>query len=173
MSEEVIIVEYNPKWKSIFESEKEILLDSIGEYIQQIEHIGSTAITGLAAKPIIDILVGVETITKAEKCIPILEELNYQYVPEFEAELPERRYFRKPPRGFGKRKFHLHMVETTSYFWKRQLLFREYLSTHSQTRDEYTQLKKDLSVKYRNDRVAYTNSKTDFILKILEKAQKE
>lgn len=173
MSEEVTIAEYNPKWKFIFESEKEILFESIGEYIQQIEHIGSTAVTGLAAKPIIDILVGVETITKAEKCIPLLEELNYQYVPEFEVELPERRYFRKPPRGLEKRKFHLHMVETTSYFWKRQLLFREYLRAHPQTKDEYAQLKKDLSVKYRNDRVAYTDSKTDFILKVLEKAQKE
>jgi len=173
MSEEVIIVEYNPEWKTIFKEEKKILTKAIGEYIQYIEHIGSTAVNGLAAKPIIDILIGVKTLADTEKCIPLLEEINYQYVPEFEEELPERRYLRKPPRGLGKRKFHLHIVETTSDFWKRQLLFRDYLRAHPLTRDEYAQLKKDLSIKYRNDRVAYTDSKTDFILKVLEITQKE
>lgn len=172
MTEPIIVEDYNPDWIDRFLREKESLLGAIGHNIIDLEHIGSTSIFDLAAKPIIDILVGVKTLDDAEKCIPILEKMNYQYVPEFEDILPERRYFRKPPQGEG-RDIHLHMTILGSDFWDRQLLFRNYLRVHSNTRDDYSKLKKKLAKKHRTNREAYSNAKEEFILKILEKARKE
>ena len=173
MSDEVVIIEYDPTWKDIFEKEKKVILEALGDSNIKIEHMGSTAVVDLAAKPIIDILVGIEEISDAEKYIPIIEGLNYQYVPEFETIFPNRRYFRKPPKGVGKRKYHLHMVQIGSPFWTRQLIFRDYLRTHPKTRDKYAELKKELASKYRNNREVYTDSKTDFILSVLEKAKEK
>ncbi|MHA1463164.1 MAG: GrpB family protein [Candidatus Heimdallarchaeota archaeon] len=172
MTEPVIVEKYNPDWIDRFLHEKGSLLSALGSHIIDLEHIGSTSIFDLAAKPIIDILIGVKTLDDAEKCIPILEKMNYQYVPEFEAILPERRYLRKPPRGEG-HDVHLHITILGSDFWDRQLLFRNYLRIHSDARDKYSKLKKKLAKKYRNDREAYTNAKEEFILKTLEKARKE
>ncbi len=172
MTKPVIVEEYNLDWIDRFLREKESLLGALSSNIIDLEHIGSTSIFDLAAKPIIDILIGVKTLGDAEKCISILEKMNYQYVPEFEDILPERRYFRKPPRGEG-HDVHLHMTVLGSDFWKRQLLFRNFLRVHSDARDEYSKLKKKLAKKHRKDREAYTNAKEEFILKILEKARKE
>ncbi len=172
MTEPVIVEEYNPDWIDRFLHEKGSLLSALGSHIIDLEHIGSTSIFDLAAKPIIDILIGVKTLDDAEKCIPILEKMNYQYVPEFEDILPERRYLRKPPQGEG-HDVHLHITTLGSDFWDRQLLFRNYLRIHSDDRDKYSKLKKKLAKKHRNDREAYTNAKEEFILKTLEKARKE
>lgn len=172
MTEPVIVEEYNPDWIDRFLQEKESLLSALGQNIIDLEHIGGTSIFDLAAKPIIDILVGVKTLDDAEKCIPILEKMNYQYVPEFEDVLPERRYFRKPPQGEG-HDVHLHMTILGSDFWDRQLLFRNYLRIHSDARDKYSKLKKKLAKKHRNDIEAYTNAKEEFILKTIEKAREE
>ena len=98
MSEKVRVVEYNPEWPTIYKQEKKLIEEKIEEYIDSIDHIGSTAVEGLVAKPIIDILIGLKSLDDAEHCIPKLEELNYEYVPEFEDVLPERRYFRKKSR---------------------------------------------------------------------------
>ena len=171
MSHPIRLNEYNPKWVEIFEKECKLLQDNIGKYILRIDHIGSTSIVGLIAKPIIDILIGVRNIQDAEKCIPILEKLGYQYVPDFEDELPERRYFRKPKIGF--RKFHIHMAEISSYFWKRQIFFRDYLRAHSDKCKEYALLKKQLATKFKNNRSLYTDSKSDFINSILDLAEFE
>ena len=116
MTKPVIVEEYNLDWIDRFLREKESLLGALSSNIIDLEHIGSTSIFDLAAKPIIDILIGVKTLGDAEKCISILEKMNYQYVPEFEDILPERRYFRKPPRGEG-HDVHLHMTVLGSDFW--------------------------------------------------------
>lgn len=173
MSESVIIEEYNPVWKELFEKEKELILSVIGQYIDRIEHSGSTSVIGLASKPIIDIAIGLRSLDDAIHCIPLMQQLDYQYVPEYEDELPMRRYFRKPPHGSGKRKYHVHMVETTSDFWKDHIMFRDYLRKHETARDKYAQLKKNLAEKYKDDRSAYSYSKTDFVAKILKLAQLE
>ncbi|MHA1503223.1 MAG: GrpB family protein [Candidatus Heimdallarchaeota archaeon] len=155
MSEKVNIEEYNPVWIELFEKERELILSSIGQYVDRIEHSGSTSVIGLASKPIIDIAIGLRSLNDAIHCVPLMQKLDYQYVPEYEVELPMRRYFRKPPNGSGIRKYHVHMVETTSDFWKDHLL------------------KKNLAIKYEDDRSAYSNAKTDFVNKILELARKE
>ncbi|MCE7744176.1 MAG: GrpB family protein [Candidatus Heimdallarchaeota archaeon] len=173
MSEKVRIVVYNPNWPEIYKLEKEKIKEKIDEYIASIDHIGSTAIEGLVAKPIVDILIGLNSLDDAQFCIPKLEELNYEYVPEFEDVLPDRRYFRKPPTDQGSRDFHVHMVEIKTYFWKRQLIFRDYLRKFPEVANEYGELKLKLAADLQDDREAYSEGKTDFILGILEKVEKE
>ena len=173
MNEKVIIEKYNPDWIKLFEKESDNITSSIDHFIECIEHTGSPSVEDLASKPIIDILIGLRSLDDAVHCIPILQELNYQYVQEFEDELPMRRYFRKPPKGSGQRKFHIHMVETSSDFWKDQIMFRDYLRKYENTRDEYALLKNQLAEKFEENRTACTDGKTEFITKILELARKE
>jgi GrpB-like predicted nucleotidyltransferase (UPF0157 family) len=134
-----------------------------------MEHVGSTAVPGLGAKPIIDIMVAVSRLADAQACIEPLQSLGYEYVPEYEDELPERRYFRKGP--LEKQTHHLHMVELTSEFWERHLLFRDYLRTHPQEAQQYHKLKKELAAKFGSDTVAYTDAKTPFIRSVEAKAR--
>lgn len=162
----VIIVPYDPRWPAQFEEEKTRLIADIGAYVLSIEHIGSTAVPGLAAKPVIDILIGVHSLQEASLFIPPLEARGYEYVPQYEDEMPFRRYLHRKVNG--EHTHHLHMVEPTTHFYKVQLAFRDYLRTHPETRDAYAALKVHLSEKYRNDRMAYTNAKSDFILGVLE-----
>jgi GrpB-like predicted nucleotidyltransferase (UPF0157 family) len=97
-----------------------------------------------------------------------MEGIGYQYIADYEDELPERRYFVRPPgRGYRhKRLFHIHAVETTSAFWHRHLAFRDYMRAHAETAEEYAALKRRLAAEYGSDRVGYTEAKTDFITRI-------
>ena len=133
----------------------------------QIEHIGSTAIPGLAAKPTIDILIGIRNLEGAGRIIPLLQSAGYVYVPEFELDMPERRYFYKGRKVEDD--FHLHMVEAGSPFWKRHLAFRDHLRAHPDEVKAYEELKLALAKKFRDDRDGYTEAKTEFITRI-EKA---
>jgi GrpB-like predicted nucleotidyltransferase (UPF0157 family) len=153
----------------MFDREKTLILNAIGSEAICIEHIGSTAVPGLGAKPIIDIMVGISRLSDAKRCINPLERIGYEYVPEYEDSIPERRYFRKGPNEPNKH-YHLHMVEYDSEFWKRQLFFRDYLRTHPKAASEYFKLKKQLAVKYHLNREGYTDAKTSFITSILSKA---
>lgn len=172
MSRPVKIVDYDSRWPILYEKEKRPILDVIEHIIVRIEHIGSTAVPGLGAKPTIDIMVAVSHLKDAEQCIEPLQRIGYEYVPEFEDSMPERRYFRKghPPE---EQHYHLHMVELTSDFWKRHLLFRDYLHTHPEVAQEYCELKKALADKYGLDREGYTDAKTSFIESVVAKAKAE
>ena len=165
----VVIVYYDPQWPRLYEKERALIQKVIGHIIVVIEHIGSTAAPGLGAKPIIDIMVAVNHLKDAEKCIKPLESIGYEYVPEYEESIPERRYFHKghPPK---EQHYHLHMVELTSDFWKKHSLFRDYLRTHPKVAQEYYELKKRLAVKYGSDSEGYTEAKTSFIESIVAKA---
>ncbi len=99
MADPVVIVDYDPRWPAMFREEQEAILRAIGPHVVAVEHVGSTAVPGLGAKPIIDILVGIGSLNEASACIRPLEALGYRYVPEFEAEFPERRYFDKGRRA--------------------------------------------------------------------------
>ncbi len=111
-----------------------------------VEHIGSTAVRGLASKPIIDIMAGTRSLSDAPIFIPPLVSLGYQYVPEFEAQLPERRYLRKI--AGNQITTHLHIVEPTSQFWKEHLAFRDLLIANSHIREAYASLKSELARQY-------------------------
>lgn len=165
----VKIVNYDPQWPILYEKEKALIQKAIGHIIVGIEHIGSTAVPSLGAKPIIDILVAVNHLSDAEQCITPLQSIGYEYVPEYEASIPERRYFHKghPPK---EQHYHLHMVELTSDFWKKHLLFRDHLRTHPKVAQKYYELKKRLALKYGSDREGYTEAKTSFIKSIVTKA---
>jgi len=166
----VKIAGYNPKWPVIYAREKDLILSAIDGKVAGIEHVGSTAVPGLGAKPIIDIMVGVQELSAAKDCIEPLKSVGYEYVPKYEKTIPERRYFQKGPEGIPNKHFHLHMVEVDGDFWKQHLLFRDYLRCHPDVARKYHRLKKDLSQKYRSNREAYTEAKTSFIDSVVAKA---
>lgn len=168
-SNETIRKSARAQWPVLYEKEKALIQKTIGHIIVGIEHIGSTAVPDLGSKPIIDILVAVNHLSDAEKCITPLEGIDYEYVPEYEESIPDRRYFHNgdPPK---EQHYHLRMVELTSDFWKKHLLFRDHLRTHPKIAQKYHKLKKRLALKYGSDREGYTEAKTSFIKFILAKA---
>ncbi|MDH5780036.1 MAG: GrpB family protein [Candidatus Bathyarchaeota archaeon] len=168
---EIVIGDYDPQWPILYEKEREEILNVIGHIALEIEHMGSTAVQGLGAKPIIDIMVAVDHLSDTEKCIAPLRSIGYKYVPEYEEEIPERRFFNKgrPPK---ERHYHLHMVQKGSGFWKCHLLFRDYLRMHPNVAQQYYHLKKELASKYGVNREAYTSAKTSFIESIVAKAKR-
>ena len=163
----VIILPYDPAWPSLYTAEKERILNEIGQYVVNIEHMGSTAVPGLAAKPVIDILIGVRSLADAPLFIPSLLPLGYDYVNRYEDEMPFRRYLHRKING--EHTHHLHMVEPDTDFYKVQLAFRDYLRAHPDDRDQYAALKNKLAEKYQKDRMAYTDAKSGFIQGILAK----
>lgn len=166
----VRLEEYNPEWADLFEQEKKLLLETFGDRIIAVEHIGSTAIPGIPAKPIIDINVAIPSLDDIDDFITELEKLGYEYIPE--RRFSDRQFFPKGPSE--KRTHHLNLVEITSETgWKNQLLFRDYLRTHSDIRDEYATLKRELAEKYAENRDEYTERKSDFVMRIIEKVREE
>ncbi len=167
----VIIVGYDPQWPAMYEEEKAHIMAAIGGNIVAIEHVGSTSVPGLAAKPIIDIMVGVRRLDDALLCIEPLQPLGYEYRPQDQLVMPERRYFRKNSNGV--RTHHLHMVEPTSNFWRDHILFRDYLRAHPASAAEYARVKRALAAGHPQDTLAYTEAKTPFITSLLAHTQTE
>lgn len=166
----ITIVDYNPLWPQMFKEEKNLLSSCIGKWALKIEHIGSTSVEGLGAKPIIDIVVGVETLKASEKdCIRKLEKIGYTYLPEFEKLIPERRFFRKYTEEGGI-KCQIHLVEEKSDIFRNQILFREYLRNNPKEAKAYEKEKKRLAPLF-EDSTKYAKAKTDFVEESLEKAE--
>lgn len=166
----IVLHDYSPKWADEYEQTKELFIDSFGDKIAAIEHIGSTSVKGLGAKPIIDILLGVRKLKDAESIIPDMKQLGFEYVSKYEDVMPERRYFVKWQNGNCTH--HIHSVEVTSAFWKRHLLFRDYLRSNDNVRDLYYELKKKLSKREWNAGNDYADSKTEFIRKAEKEAER-
>jgi GrpB-like predicted nucleotidyltransferase (UPF0157 family) len=175
LNEDVAVVPYDPGWPRLFEEERLHLLSCLpGDLVKRIEHFGSTAVPGLFAKPIVDMLVEVASLEETKKRIaPLLEAQGYDYfwrpswgdgVPPFYAWFIKRDHA-------GKRTHHIHMVEAGFEHWDR-LLFRDYLIEHPEVAKEYGELKMKLSTLHPRDRVAYTEAKTDFI-RVATKTAKE
>lgn len=168
----VEIVPYNPSWPSDANIEIEKLKNVIPENcIVDIQHVGSTAIPGLSAKPIIDIQIAVKSLSEMKIiAIPALQKLGYEYWydnPDF-----ERMFFVKGLPPFGdKRTHHVHIVEPTSKHWIEKIAFRDYLISHSGAAKEYEQLKMELAQKHTFDREEYTSAKGAFVNMILKLAQ--
>ena len=156
---------YSPLWPAIFDYERGQLAAVLGDAMR-IEHIGSTAVPGLGAKPIIDVLVGAPDLPSIEARIPALQACGYQYVKEFERALPERRYFRRTDGQPGH--FHVHAVACGGPFWTSHLAFRDALRSDAALAEEYWKLKTRLAARFPNDREAYTDGKGDFIRRVLD-----
>src|SRR5215211_127888 len=105
----IVVVPYDEAWPSLFEEERDRIERAIGPWVEEIEHVGSTAVPGLAAKPVIDIMVGVKSLADSPIIVERLVGIGYEYVPEFEQTLPFRRYFRKMREG--RRTHQIHLVE--------------------------------------------------------------
>lgn len=159
------VLPYNPLWPQMFAEESARILFIIGPYVDCIEHMGSTAVPGLAAKPVIDILIGVHHLADDVLFLPPLATLGYEYKPEHEAVFPERRYLHRVVNGVHTH--HLHIVEPSSEFYKQQLRFRDLLRAYPEEAARYESLKVQLASQFRNDREAYTDGKSHLIQEIL------
>lgn len=160
------IVTYDPSWPQRFEEEARVLRQSLAKWLAgPIEHIGSTAVPGIDAKPVIDIMAGVSTLDASRPAIAAVAALEYSYAPynsEFE------HWFCKPSPAF--RTHHLHLIPVATEQWIRRLAFRDYLRAHPDTAAEYAALKRELAREFRLDREAYTEAKRPFIDRITDLA---
>lgn len=173
VQEDVAIAPYDPRWPLLFDEEKQRLRAWLpGDLIGHIEHFGSTAVPGLAAKPIVDMLVEVADLDEARRrVVPVLESKGYDYFwrPTWGDDVPPWYAWFIRRNAAGIRTHHIHMVEAHFEHWDR-LLFRDYLIRHAATALEYQALKRQLAAAYPNDRVAYTRGKTEFIASVMDEA---
>jgi GrpB-like predicted nucleotidyltransferase (UPF0157 family) len=174
VKEVVAVVPYDPRWLEMFEQERFHLLSCLPEdVIQRIEHFGSTAVPGLSAKPIVDMLVGVTSLDETrQRIVPILETQGYDYFwrPSWGNDTPPfYAWFIKRDKN-GNRTHHIHMIEPHFEHWDR-LLFRDYLIEHPDVARAYSDLKMRLSGKHQYDRVAYTRAKSDFVRRVTAMAK--
>jgi GrpB-like predicted nucleotidyltransferase (UPF0157 family) len=162
---------HTPRWAQLYARERARLAAALGAHVLDIQHVGSTAIPGILAKPILDLAVAVASFEAATVCIAPLEALGYAY--RGENGIPRRHYFvLRAPDG-ETTLVHVHMLEIGSAEWENHLLFRDYLRSHPQEAQAYQALKQQLTAQLRHDRAAYTEGKAAFIARILELARAE
>lgn len=175
VKEEVAVVPYDPRWPEMFERERLHLLACLpSDLVRRIEHFGSTAVPGLPAKPIVDMLVEVSSLDETRRRIaPILEAQGYDYFwrPSWGDDVPPFYAWFIKRDADGNRTHHIHMVEAGFEHWDR-LLFRDYLIEHPDVAREYGNLKRKLSGAHQGDRVAYTQAKGEFIREVTQKAKR-
>ncbi|MCF3107193.1 GrpB family protein [Niabella sp. CC-SYL272] len=179
------MVLYNPGWKADFESLKKELAGLTGSWCPQIEHIGSTSVEGLAAKPIIDVLIGVKHADDLDQIPHVLMDQGYIYYERYNTDMPYRRFFVKLqtdpallslpvlirkddpiPVALNEHRHrlaHIHILPLSSEHWTRHIAFRDYLRTHPDVKAAYQQLKEQLAAREWNDGNAYNEAKDTFL----------
>ncbi|WP_437675925.1 GrpB family protein [Sorangium sp. So ce131] len=163
--EEVALVPYDPQWPALFAAERARLLTLFPSQLLDVQHFGSTAIPGMPAKPIIDLLAGVESMPVADSLVAPLLDSAYTTSAEFNATLTDRRWFMRW--SDGRRTHHLHVVVLDGPEWRRRLRFRDVLRSDAELAKRYALLKEELAAQHRTDREAYTRAKTDFVLSVV------
>ena len=164
---QIAIVAPNPDWPAAFTIEAACLREVLQPNISAIHHIGSTAIHGLAAKPIIDVLLVSPSLLMLDEFTPVMVSLGYEVMGEYG--IPERRYFRKSAAD-GRRTHHIHAFQIGSSHIERYLSFRNYLNEHPSIAQSYGALKQRLATVHSEDRHAYMNGKAAFIKEHEDKA---
>lgn len=159
----VILESYTSDWTSIFESEAHLLRNKLGSSILAVEHIGSTSIPGMAAKPILDMMVGIQNMAKADSVTDDLIGIGYQR--RVNGDLSDRVFLVKGPESL--RTHHLSITYIGSSFWNEHLLFRDTLRKNAALAGEYLALKRRLSGQFTEDRSSYTAGKQQFVRDIL------
>ena len=154
------VVPHNVAWKSDFETEGNLMVNALGETVVALHHIGSTAIPGIYAKPIIDFLLEVDDITHMDDKQPVVEQLGYEALGEFG--IPGRRYFRKN-NAAGIRTHQIHTFQTGNPEIERHLAFRDYMVAHPEAAQAYSALKQKLAQAHPDDIEAYMDGKDPFI----------
>jgi GrpB-like predicted nucleotidyltransferase (UPF0157 family) len=168
----IAIVDYDPGWGKIFLLEKQNFLRITQPgAILRIEHIGSTAIPGLCAKPTIDILLEISGTADCDLLVGNLRKIHYQHIPKPENPPPHlmlvKGYSKK---GFNGQSFHIHVRYQGDW---DEIVFRDYLISNPSVARSYGELKRSLAIMFKNDREKYTDSKSDFISGIVKKAREE
>lgn len=163
-------VDYDDAWPARYETEARIVSDAIGPDLVTIEHVGSTAVPDLSAKPIIDLLAAVSSWGRFDEIVATLARADYLYTPHSERDDPGRRVFRKPSDMSQSRTHHLHVTEVDSDYWIRIVAFRDHLRSHDDDAIAYSELKRRLAVEFMNDSESYTRGKADFVKAIERKA---
>lgn len=186
------IEKYNPDWKKQFEELKQELEKLTASVYTNIQHIGSTSVEGLSAKPVIDIMIGVNSEQDLDKIPPLLAGRQYVYYEKYNEDMPYRRFFVKlkenPSKWFfpeqinkddeipeklhdhSLRLAHIHVIPTDSEHWLRHIAFRDYLKTYPDVKAEYQKLKEELGKKEWEDGNEYNEAKNDFIQSEEQKA---
>ena len=167
--DEVKLFEYNPKWKEEYLKEESKLKKILSDYIIDIQHVGSTSIPGILAKPIIDIAIAVLNKEKLQEIIPIMEKNNYFVVNSIEDKGEVLAIIGEITR----RTHYIHIEVINGEYWNNHILFRDYLINNKEYILEYQNLKVNLSKKFFNNRVEYTAQKSEFIKKIINLAKEE
>ncbi|MBV9852758.1 MAG: GrpB family protein [Armatimonadetes bacterium] len=167
MSDAIEIAEYNPHWPDQFAALAEPVRRALGDgLVVSVGHVGSTAVPGLTAKPIIDLDVVIPSEADLPAAIAGLAALGY--VHEGDLGIPGREAFHWPP---GTPRHHLYVCPQGSAELRRHVAFRDYLRTHPETAAEYAVLKRALAARFQTDRDAYSRGKAGFVAAVLEKAQ--
>ena len=162
----VKLLPHDEQWHQLFAEEKARLRAVIGEFVVGIEHVGSTSVCGIAAKPILDLAIEISDKASGERAIAPLENIGYIY--RGENGIAGRFYFVK---GAPRRTHHLHMLLSGSDELRDHLAFRDYLRRNPSAAAAYDRLKKELAQKFGNDRDAYLDGKAGFVEKILKNAR--
>ncbi|WP_339293155.1 GrpB family protein [Paenibacillus sp. FSL W8-0187] len=165
MKDPVIIESYSDSWPSLFNELRAQIVTKIGTEVLRIDHIGSTSVVGLAAKPIIDIQISVRDLGNIETIISRLASLGYRYHSNNDD--LTKRYFREAP---GTRRTHIHVRQAGSWSEQLNLLFRDYLRTHEDDRDQYARTKYEIANRYKDQREQYVEAKTEIVWDIIKKA---
>jgi GrpB-like predicted nucleotidyltransferase (UPF0157 family) len=140
----IVVSDYDPAWPAMFEHERTSLLAALDPFMLTIEHIGSTAVPGLAAKPIIDLQASMRCLAEAQsRCVEPLQALGYTNLPQYEAWLPGELFFRKALAGPWTH--YLHILQAEDPRWQDRVLFRDYLRNHPEAAATYAKLKRDLA----------------------------
>ncbi len=160
------IIDYDPSWMDSYLQERPALVKALGHSALEIHHVGSTSVPGLAAKPIVDIMVASPDLSNIDIFSVALMPLGYVFVPQ---EDPERLFFRK---GMP-RTHHLHIVKIHSWAYWRHLWFRDYLIDHASTAEEYECLKRVLASRFKADREAYTKGKEAWVEMVMGRVARE
>ena len=164
----ITVVDYDPAWPAIFERLRERIASALGSLAVHIEHVGSTSVTGLAAKPIIDIDTVIPSADSLPATIERLEAIGYSHRGEIQGGPPGCEAFDRPP---DDPVHHLFVCPQGAEQFEKHIAFRDYLRAHPEARAEYVVLKRSLAERFSRDRLAYTESKTEFIVGILARSR--
>lgn len=164
----VVLVPYRHEWEHLFEEEAKLLRSALGDELVSVEHIGSTSIKRMDAKPILDVMIGMVSMDRANAMFGILSNMGYQHRPN--GDLVDRVFFAKGPEHL--RTHHLSLTYLNSQFWTEHILFRNALRTNTALAREYAELKRQLARKHGLDRECYTQGKEQFVRNVISMAKR-
>lgn len=168
VDEPIEVRDYNPLWPTLFEDERQAIRSVLPGVFEDIQHIGSTAVPGPRAKPIIDILGGIEAHQNPEQFSVPLSRLGYVPATAFSTTITDHTWFMRW--SGGRRTHQFHVLVFGGIEWRRRIAFRDALRSKPGLAEEYSKLKIELAQKHRHDRAAYTHGKSQFVLRVASEA---